>query len=216
MVDEGASPAEVDAAVEKFGFAMGPFRMSDLAGNDIGYHIRARRYVEQPGITYSKVADRLVELKRLGQKTGAGWYDYRAGDRTAYPSPVVDELIAKYRAEIGVKPRALDEREIADRLVYALVNEGAKILEEGIALRASDIDIVYLTGYGFPVYRGGPMRYADEVGLFAVVQRMRELGRNGYGDPGFWTPAHLLAKLAAEGGSFAAFDAQPKSQGAAA
>jgi 3-hydroxyacyl-CoA dehydrogenase len=202
MVDEGASPAEIDAAIEKFGFAMGPFRMSDLAGNDIGWHIRKRRAVEHPGIVYSKVADKLCELGRFGQKTGAGWYDYKPGDRSAYPSKVVDELVAAYRTATGVAVRRIDAREIVDRLVYALVNEAAKILEEGIAQRASDIDIVYLTGYGFPVWRGGPMCYADEVGVYAVAQRMRELGRNPYGDPGFWTPAPLLARLAAEGGAF--------------
>jgi 3-hydroxyacyl-CoA dehydrogenase len=202
MLDEGASLAQVDAAAEKFGFAMGPFRMSDLAGNDIGWHIRKRRYLEQPKMVYSKIADRLCELGRFGQKTGAGWYDYKPGDRSAYPSRVVDQLITEYRAANRLTPRTLDAREIVDRLVYALVNEGARILEEGIALRASDIDIVYLTGYGFPVWRGGPMCYADEVGVYAVAQRMREFARNPYGDPGFWTPAPLVARLAADGNAF--------------
>ncbi|HUO95422.1 MAG TPA: 3-hydroxyacyl-CoA dehydrogenase NAD-binding domain-containing protein [Steroidobacteraceae bacterium] len=202
MVDEGASPAEIDGAIEKFGFAMGPFRMSDLAGNDIGWHIRKRRAIEHPQMAYSKIGDKLCELGRFGQKTQAGWYDYRPGDRTAYPSKVVDDLIAANRAAIGVKPRRLDAREIVDRLVLALVNEAARILEEGIALRASDIDVVYLTGYGFPVWRGGPMCYADELGVYAVAQRMRELGRNPYGDPGFWTPAPLIQRLAASGGAF--------------
>ena len=202
MLDEGASPPEIDRAAEQFGFAMGPFRMSDLAGNDIGWHIRKRRYVEQPGLVYSKVADKLCELGRFGQKTGAGWYDYKPGDRTAYPSAVVEQLVATHRAAIGIAPRPLEAREIVDRLVYALVNEGAKVLEEGIAQRASDIDLVYLAGYGFPVWRGGPMCYADEVGLYGVVLRMREFGRNPYGDPGFWTPAPLIARLAAGGGAF--------------
>ena len=202
MIDEGASPAQIDAAVEKFGFAMGPFRMSDLAGNDIGWHIRKRRAIEHPEISYSKIADKLCELGRFGQKTGAGWYDYKPGDRQAYRSAVVDELVATHRAAIGITPRKLDDAEIVDRLVYSLVNEGAKILEEGIATRASDIDIVYLTGYGFPVWRGGPMCYADEVGVYGVVQRLKELARNPYGDPGFWTPAPLLARLAAEDGAF--------------
>ena len=197
----------MDQAAEKFGFMMGPFRMSDPAGNDISAHIRERRAKEQPDLVYSKVADPLVAAKRWGQKAGAGWYDYRPGDRTAYPSPFVAKMIEDYRASKGLKPRRLDDREIVDRLVYALVNEGAKILEEGIALRASDVDIVYLMGYGFPVYRGGPMHYADEVGPYQVVLRMRELARNPYGDPGFWQPAPLLAKLAQEGGSFAAYDA---------
>ena len=202
MIDEGASPQQIDRAAEKFGFAMGPFRMSDLAGNDIGWHIRKRRYAEQPSMKYSKIADKLCELNRFGQKTNAGWYDYKPGDRNAYPAPVVDELISKYRAEIGVKPRTIEDHEIVDRLVYALVNEGAKILEEGIALRASDIDMIYLTGYGFPLWRGGPMSYADEVGLYCVVRRMQEFARNPYGDPAFWTPAPLLARTAAAGGSF--------------
>ena len=202
MVDEGASPAQIDEAIEKFGFPMGPFRMSDLAGNDIGWHIRKRRYVEYPDISYSKIADKLCEIGRFGQKTGQGWYDYKPGDRQAYPSAVVEELIATYRASLKLTPRKLDSREIVDRLVYSLVNEGAKILAEGIASRASDIDIVYLTGYGFPVWRGGPMCYADSVGVYGVMQRMRELARNPYGDPGFWTPAPLIQKLAAESGSF--------------
>ena len=202
LIDEGASPAQVDAAAEKFGFAMGPFRMSDLAGNDIGWHIRKRRAIEHPEISYSKIADKLCDLGRFGQKTGAGWYDYKPGDRQAYRSAAVDELISAHRAAIGVTARKIEDREIVDRLVYSLVNEGAKILEEGIATRSSDIDIVYLTGYGFPVWRGGPMCYADEVGVYGVVQRMRELARNPYGDPGFWTPAPLLARLAAEGGAF--------------
>lgn len=201
MLDEGASPQEIDAAIEKFGFAMGPFRMSDLAGNDIGFHIRKRRYAEQPGIIYSKIADKLCDLGRFGQKTGAGWYDYKPGDRTAYRSTVVDELLARHRADIGAKQRKLDDREIVDRLVYSLVNEGAQILDEGIAQRASDIDVVYLTGYGFPLWRGGPMRYAEEVGLFAVVQRMHEFARNPWGDPKFWVPAPLLAR-AVPSGSF--------------
>jgi 3-hydroxyacyl-CoA dehydrogenase len=202
MLDEGASVQQVDAAIEKFGFAMGPFRMSDLAGNDIGWHIRKRRRIERPQLKYSGVADALCELGRFGQKTGAGWYDYKPGDRTAYPSAVVDELVAKYRATLGLAPRRIDDREIVDRLVYALVNEGAAILEEKIAQRASDIDVVYLLGYGFPVHRGGPMFYADTVGLYAVVRRTKEFAANPHGDPAFWTPAPLLARLAAADGSF--------------
>lgn len=209
LVDEGADPERIDAAIEKFGFAMGPFRMSDLAGNDIPWHIRKRRAVERPDIVYSKVADKLCDLGRFGQKTGAGWYDYRPGDRSAYPAPVVAKLVAEHRATLGLAPRKISEREIVDRLVLSLVNEGARILEEGIAQRSSDIDIVYLTGYGFPVYRGGPMCYADELGVFAVANRMRELAQNPYGDPGFWTPAPLIERLASSGGSFNAAGARP-------
>lgn len=209
MVDEGASPAGIDGAIEKFGFAMGPFRMSDLAGNDISWHIRKRRLAEHPEIKYSKVADKLCERGRFGQKSGAGWYDYRPGDRTAYPSQIVDDLVADHRRTLNLAPRRLDGREIVDRLVYALVNEAAKILEEGIAQRASDIDIVYVTGYGFPLWRGGPMCYADEVGIFGVAQRMRELARNPYGDPDFWRPAPLIQRLASTGGAFNSVGAQP-------
>ncbi len=202
MLDEGASPQQVDRAIEAFGFAMGPFRMSDLAGNDISWHIRKRQYAEGKLKSPALAADRLCELGRFGQKSGAGWYDYRPGDREAYPSPVVEQLIAAARAELEIPQRKLDDTEIVDRLVYALVNEGASILEEGIAQRASDIDLVYLTGYGFPPYRGGPMRYADSVGLYDVVRRMRQFAGLPGADPGFWAPAPLLARLAAEGGAF--------------
>jgi 3-hydroxyacyl-CoA dehydrogenase len=202
VVDAGASPEEVDAAMEAFGFAMGPYKVGDLAGNDIGYHIRQRRAIEQPHVTYSTLPDKLFELGRYGQKTQAGWYDYKPGDRKPYPSKVVAELVEKHRAEIGVKPRKFDAREIQDRLVYALVNEGAKILKEKIAARASDIDVVYLTGYGFPVWRGGPMFHADTVGLFDVVRRMKQFEADPLGDATVWKPAALLAKLAAEDGQF--------------
>ncbi|AKJ29296.1 3-hydroxyacyl-CoA dehydrogenase NAD-binding domain-containing protein [Caldimonas brevitalea] len=202
LLEEGATPEQVDRAVEKFGFAMGPFRMGDLAGNDIGWYIRKRRYLEKPNMRYSKTADLLCEMGRFGQKTGAGWYDYKPGKRDAIPSTVVNEMIEKHRAELGIKPRKISDEEIVSRLVFALVNEGAKILEEGIASRASDIDMVYLTGYGFPLYRGGPMCYADTVGLFNVVQTMKRFQKNPHDDASFWEPAPLLAKLAEEGKSF--------------
>jgi 3-hydroxyacyl-CoA dehydrogenase len=202
MVEEGASPQQVDRAIEKFGFAMGPFRMSDLAGNDVGWYIRKRRYVERPDMKYPKIADKICELGRFGQKTGAGFYRYEPGKRDAIPDPVVDKLIEEHRKELGVKPRKLSDDEIVHRLVFALVNEGARILEEGIAMRASDIDMIYLTGYGFPLFRGGPMLYADMYGLYNVVNRMQDFAANPHGDPSFWTPAPLLAKLAAEGKSF--------------
>ena len=199
MLEEGASPQQIDAAIEAFGFAMGPFRVGDLAGNDISWNIRKRRYLEHPDIKYPKIADRLCEMGRFGQKTGNGWYDYRPGDRKAYPSAVVTDLIARHRSASGVEPRAIDDREIVDRLVYALVNEGARILEERIAARASDIDVVYLTGYGFPKWRGGPMFHADLVGLPHVLRRMQEFAANPHGDPGFWSPAPLLLRLAGAG-----------------
>ena len=202
LLDEGATPSQVDKAAEKFGMAMGPFRMGDLAGNDIGWYIRKRRAAEQPDLRYSRSADLLCELGRFGQKTGAGWYDYKPGKRDAIPSAVVDEMIASHRQSLGIAPRKISDDEIVQRLVYALVNEGAKIVDEGIALRASDIDMVYLTGYGFPLHRGGPMKYADEVGLYNVVAAMRRFAANPHDDASFWQPARLLAKLAAEGGSF--------------
>ncbi len=197
IVEEGASVQQVDGAMEKFGMAMGPFKMGDLAGNDIGWAIRKRLYVEHgAGESTARkqlIADRLCEMGRFGQKTGAGWYRYETGKRDALQDPVVDGLVEAARKELGITPRKVSAEEIVERLVYALVNEGAHILEEGIAQRASDIDIVYIFGYGFPVPRGGPMFYADGKGLLSVVRRMERLG---------WTPAPLIKKLAAEGKTF--------------
>jgi 3-hydroxyacyl-CoA dehydrogenase len=202
LLEEGCTPAQVDRAVEKFGFAMGPFRMGDLAGNDIGWAIRKRRYVEKPNLKYSKTADLLCELGRFGQKTGAGWYDYQTGKRDAIPSQLVVDMIDKHRKDLGLTPRKISDEEIVQRLVYSLVNEAAHILEDGIAARASDIDMVYVTGYGFPIYRGGPMQYADTVGLFNVVQSMNRFAKNPLDDANFWQPAPLLARLVAEGKTF--------------
>jgi 3-hydroxyacyl-CoA dehydrogenase len=202
LVEEGASPQQVDRALEDWGMAMGPFRMGDLAGNDIGWAIRKRRYVEKPHLKYSRLADRLCEQGRYGQKTGKGWYRYEAGNRTALPDPEVDALIVAYRQDIGVTPRKIDDAEIVDRCIYALVNEGARLLAEGIAQRASDIDMVYLAGYGFPAWRGGPMGQADLVGLFMVARRMRQFAAQPGGDADFWQPAPLLAELAAQGKTF--------------
>jgi 3-hydroxyacyl-CoA dehydrogenase len=202
LLEEGCTPAQVDKAIERFGFAMGPFRMGDLAGNDIGWAIRKRRYQEKPDLRYSKTADLLCEMGRYGQKTGAGWYDYQPGKRDAMASTVVDKMIEDYRKDLGIAPRKIGDDEIVHRLVYALVNEGAHILEEGIASKASDIDMVYLTGYGFPLHRGGPMCYADSQGLFNVVQAMKRFAANPRDDAEFWKPAPLLARLAAEGKTF--------------
>ncbi len=202
LLEEGCTPAQVDKAMEKFGMAMGPFRMGDLAGNDVGWYIRKRRYLEKPNLRYSKTADLLCELGRFGQKTSAGWYDYLPGKRDAIPSKIVTDMIDKHRADLGITARKITDEEILHRLVFSLVNEGAKIVEEGIALRASDIDMVYLTGYGFPLHRGGPMCYADTVGLFNVVAMMKRFATNPLDDGAFWQPAPLLARLAAEGRSF--------------
>jgi len=200
LLDEGATPQQVDAAMAKFGMAMGPFTMYDMAGNDIGWEIRKRRYQERPDFVYSKIADRVCEQGRFGQKTGKGFYKYEAGNRKPVPDPDVDQILTAYRKEIGAKPRTISDEEIVERLIYALVNEGAHILEEGIALRASDIDMVYLTGYGFPPFRGGPMFYADTVGLDKVLKSIQSFQQGYQGAQ--WQPAPLLVKLAKEGRKF--------------
>ena len=202
LIEEGATPQQVDKAIEKFGFAMGPFRMGDLAGNDIGWAIRKRRYQEKPDMKYSKTADLLCEMGRFGQKTGAGWYDYQPGKRDAIPSKAVEDMIEKHRKDQGITPRKISDQEIVERLVYSLVNEGAHILEDGIASKASDIDMVYLTGYGFPIWRGGPMKYADQMGLFNVAESMKRFAQNPRDDAAFWQPAPMLAKLAVAGKTF--------------
>jgi 3-hydroxyacyl-CoA dehydrogenase len=211
LLEEGASPQQVDKAVEKFGFAMGPFRMSDLAGNDISWHIRKRHYEEKRGARRMRIADRVCELGRFGQKSGLGWYRYETGKRDAIPDPVVDKIIAEERAALKMTARKIPDPEIVDRLVYALVNEGAHILEEGIAMRASDIDVVYLAGYGFPVQRGGPMFHAGRVGLRTVARRMREFATNKHAEPDFWKPARLIVELGAAGTTFE--DSKPPKRG---
>ena len=202
LVQEGATVQQVDKAAEAFGFAMGPFRVGDLAGNDIGFAIRKRRAVERPDVVYSKVGDAICELGRFGQKVGKGWYDYEVGKREPVPSAEVQACIDKVRADKGITARAISDEEIVGRLVLAMVNEGAQILQEGIANKASDIDMVYLTGYGFPLVWGGPMLYADLMGLPKVVETMQRFQANPHDDQAFWTPAPLLVKLAAEGKTF--------------
>jgi 3-hydroxyacyl-CoA dehydrogenase len=194
LLRRGATPADIDGAIEGFGFAMGPFRMGDLAGNDIGWAVRKRRYAEHPDLPREEIADALCEMGRFGQKTGGGWYDYDG--RTAVPSPVVEELLADYWRRHGVGRTSFDPREIVQRLVFALADAGARILEEGIALRASDIDVVYLAGYGFPRHEGGPMFHANRVGLPVVLAALRGF----HGDD--WRPAPLLVRLAGENGRF--------------
>ncbi|HEX7913695.1 MAG TPA: 3-hydroxyacyl-CoA dehydrogenase NAD-binding domain-containing protein [Paraburkholderia sp.] len=200
LLDEGALPEQVDRAVERFGFAMGPFRMIDMAGNDIAWAIRKRRAVENPAFNYSKVGDLLCEIGRFGQKTGKGWYDYKPGDRKAYPSKEVNDMIVGHSEDLGIARRRISDEEIVERLVYALVNEGALIVEEGIASKASDIDTVYLNGYGFPRFRGGPMRYADEVGLYNVARSIRQYARGYQGQA--WQLAPVLKKLGDSGQGF--------------
>lgn len=198
LLEEGCTPQQVDQAIERWGFAMGPFRMIDMAGNDIAWAIRKRRYVEAPDFTYSKTGDVLCEMGRLGQKSSAGWYDYRAGDRTAYPSPEVDAMLRQHAAALGVAQRVVSDDEIVDRLLLALANEGACLLEDGIATRASDIDVVYLAGYGFPRARGGPMFQLQAFGLSRAMARMQQFARGHRGE--CWQVAPLLERLAHEGG----------------
>ena len=200
LVLAGASPSQVDKALENFGMAMGPYRVGDLAGLDIGWAIRKRKAAENPSVPYEPViADKLCEAGRYGQKTGMGWYKYEAGNRQPIVDPVVEQIIDDFRKAKGIEPRQFSEAEIVQRCLYALVNEGAKILEEGIALRASDIDVVYLYGYGFPAYRGGPMNYAQQVGLFNVVRSMQRYARESADAAAFWQVAPLLAKHAESG-----------------
>ncbi|HTM49161.1 MAG TPA: 3-hydroxyacyl-CoA dehydrogenase NAD-binding domain-containing protein [Bryobacteraceae bacterium] len=199
LVEEGAAPEAVDKALYDFGMAMGPLAMADLAGLDVGWRIRKEyKHLEDPTERHAILADALCEMGRYGQKTGAGWYRYDE-NRNPSPDPEVTALIERLTSQAGIARRQIGAEEIVERTIYALVNEGAKILEEGFALRAVDIDIIYLTGYGFPVYRGGPMWYADTVGLKTVYGRILEFeARHGK----LWTPAPLLKRLAGEGGTF--------------
>lgn len=200
LLEEGASPAQVDGALQRFGFAMGPLRMADMAGLDISWAARKRLAATRPAhLRYSRVADQLCEQGRFGQKTGAGFYRYAPGSREPIPDPEVDALIERCAREDGIKRRAISDEEIVQRTVYALVNEGCRILEDGIASRASDIDVIYVNGYGFPVHRGGPMFYASRVGLPEVLKTITEFHRQ-HGE--LWTPAPLLQRLVEEGCDF--------------
>jgi 3-hydroxyacyl-CoA dehydrogenase len=210
LVEEGAGVEAVDQALSDFGMAMGPLATGDLAGLDVGWRIRKEyRHLEVPGIRQPFVEDRLCELGRYGQKTGAGWYKYD-DQRRAAADPAVGELIRQWVEEAGIVQRQISAAEITDRCLYALVNEGARILEEGFALRASDIDIIYINGYGFPAHRGGPMWHADTVGLKRVYDRICEFHRQ-HGE--IWRPAPLLKQLAEQGKTFAEFG---REQGATA
>jgi 3-hydroxyacyl-CoA dehydrogenase len=203
LLEEGASVEAVDSALFDFGMAMGPLAVGDLAGLDVGWRIRKEyRHLEKPGIRQAFAGDNLCEMGRYGQKTGAGWYKYDE-NRRAIADPEVAQLVRKWAAEAGIPQREISKEEIVDRCVYALVNEGARILEEGYALRAVDIDIIYLNGYGFPALRGGPMWYADTIGLKNVFDRVEEFHKQ-HGE--LWEPAPLLKRLAEEGKKFADFN----------
>jgi 3-hydroxyacyl-CoA dehydrogenase len=201
LLDEGCTPEQIDRALQQWGMSMGPFAVGDLSGLDIGWSIRKRRYVEDPEMVYSRAADRICEAGRLGQKSGKGWYRYESGNRTPLPDPQTGEILAAYRAEIGVPARVVTDEEIVSRMILALVNEGANILAEGVAQRASDIDVVYTTGYGFPPSRGGPMYYANALGPDRVLAAIETFQRGYQGAQ--WLPSPLLLSLAGQGLPFA-------------
>lgn len=198
---EGALPQDVDQAVVAFGFPMGPFAMGDLAGLDVGWRIRKARGTKAP------ISDALCEAGRFGQKTGAGYYRYEKGSRTPIPDPEVERIIIETSAKLGITRRTISAEEITERMIYPMINEGARILEERIAMRASDIDVIWVYGYGWPVWRGGPMYYADQVGLAAIAERLRHYAAT-LGDATL-EPASLLSRLAAEGKGFASLPVQP-------
>jgi 3-hydroxyacyl-CoA dehydrogenase len=207
LAEEGATPEQVDRVLTDWGMAMGIFAVDDMGGLDVAWRIRQELHqFESPGARKPLAADKLVEMGRLGQKTGKGWFRY-GDDRKPIPDPEVVDLIESVASSAGIRRRPISDEEIIERTVYALINEGARVLEEGVASRAADIDVIYLTGYGFPAFRGGPMFYADTIGLAAVHDRIaafhRELGPR-------WKPAPLLARLAREGSTFRQFDAMPK------
>jgi 3-hydroxyacyl-CoA dehydrogenase len=200
LLDEGCSPQQIDGAVQDWGMAMGPLAVGDLSGLDIGWSIRKRRYIERPDMVYSRIADRICEAGRLGQKTGKGWYRYEPGQRKPLPDPEAEAILAAYRSEHKIPQRAVSDEEIVQRLMFALVNEGAAILREGIAQRPSDVDVVYITGYGYPATKGGPMFFANEFGLDKVLEAMRRF-QQGY-QGGQWQPDPLLVHLAEQGKKF--------------
>lgn len=200
MVEDGAEPQDIDRVMKDFGMAMGPFAVSDLAGLDIGYFNRRREDETRPEEErYSRIADILYEHGRLGQKTGAGYYRYEQGSRTPIIDPVTTGIIEAERERLGITPRKFNDEDIRERILYALINEGAKILNEGIAARALDIDMVYVHGYGFPAYHGGPMFYADTIGAKAVYEKITLFAKD---DSYFWQISPLLKKLAETGGTF--------------
>lgn len=200
MLEEGATPWQLDKALQAFGFPMGVYLMRDLAGLDVSWRVRkGREATRDKSLRYSPIADRVCERGRFGQKTGAGYYRYEG--RQAMPDPEIEQLILSVSAELGIARRAVSDEEIVMRVMCAMVNEGAKILEEGIAIRASDIDVIYLNGYGFPRYRGGPMFWAEQEGLAKVLKHIR--GYRAEHAP-WWVPSPLLERLAAIGEGWAA------------
>jgi 3-hydroxyacyl-CoA dehydrogenase len=199
MVEEGALPEQVDKVMVDFGYPIGPFATADLSGLDIGYDSRQRRAQQNPNFRKMPIADKIVELGRLGQKTGAGWFRYEKGDRTPHPDPEVHRIIKETAAEMGIAQREFSDEEILRRLLFASVNEACKILEEGKAYRASDIDVMWLNGFGFPRYRGGLMYWADGIGVKEVYRQIQQWHQQ-YGER--WAPSALLRQLAESGTPF--------------
>jgi len=200
LLEDGALPHQIDRVICEFGFPMGPFAMGDLAGLDIGWAIRKHRANKRDSDErYSSIADRICELGRFGQKTGAGWYRYEEGSRTPIPDPEIEALIVGTSDELSIKRRTFSDKEILERCMLTLINEGARILEEGIAIRASDIDITWIYGYGFPIHRGGPMYYADQLGIDTVYDGLKSLEVQ---QDNSLKPASLIERLARDGGQF--------------
>jgi 3-hydroxyacyl-CoA dehydrogenase len=209
LIEDGAFPQDVDRVMRRFGFAMGPFQVSDLAGLDIGWHNRRREdATRDPSERYVAIADRLYDMKRLGQKTGSGWYCYDEGGRTGMPDPIVEDIILTTAKKKGVSRRTISDDEILERILFAMINEGAKVLEEGIAQRALDIDTVFINGYAFPAYHGGPMFYADKIGLEVVLDGVRRFAKS---DEYAWRPSALLVRLVEEGAGFSSYSVQARS-----
>ncbi|NYH13097.1 3-hydroxyacyl-CoA dehydrogenase [Paraburkholderia bryophila] len=204
MMEDGASPYQIDAAVRAFGFAMGPFQVVDLAGGDIGWATRKRRAATRnPAARYVQISDRLCERGWFGQKTGRGFYLYAEGSRSGAPDPEVQAIIDAERERAGITPRTFTDEEIVRRYMAAMINEGANVVHEGIALRPLDVDVTFLYGYGFPRYRGGPMKYADMVGLPTILADIREFAKE---DPLFWQASPLLVDLVERGADFASLN----------
>jgi 3-hydroxyacyl-CoA dehydrogenase len=193
LIEEGAMPWDVDEVIFDFGFPMGPFAMSDLAGLDIGWDVESSKPKEI-------LKDKLCEMNRRGQKTGAGYYDYNPETRAKTPNAEVEKLVLESSEKRGITRREISKEEILQRCIYPMINEGAKILEEGISQRPSDIDVVWVNGYGWPVYRGGPMFYADTIGLDKVLAKLKEFQEQDNDD--FWQPSPLIERLVAEGKGF--------------
>jgi 3-hydroxyacyl-CoA dehydrogenase len=204
MMEDGASPYQIDRAVREFGFPMGPFQVADLAGGDIGWATRKRRAATRdPNARYVQIADRICERGWFGQKTGRGYYLYPDGARTGTPDPEVEAIIDAERERAGITPCAFTDEDIMRRYMAAMINEGANVVHQGVALRPLDVDVTFLSGYGFPRYRGGPMKYADSVGLATVLADIREFAQE---DPLFWQPSPLIVDLVERDADFASLN----------